>query len=153
MLAKWNDHVVCYSCARKELRRREAAANQLQAASASSAASTSSAAAAVVRQPPPPSVKHLKKKRYVKARNRKTRKALTEAERGRYREKRKLKHDAWLETHTPQERIHRVLQCNTCGVVRHRDQHSCDNMLLLVLYALIKGDFTARPPYLDRATQ
>ena len=81
------------------------------------------------------------------------RQKLTFLERKRYREKRKKKHDAWLEKHTPQERIHRVLQCNTCGVVRHRDQHSCDNMLLLVLYALIKGEFTARPPYLARAKQ
>lgn len=76
------------------------------------------------------------------------RQALTERERIRYRKKRKQKRAEWRAYAETQKTLWRVRQCNTCGAMRHRDQHSCDNMMLFVLYALVMGSLRCRPPYL-----
>ena len=84
------------------------------------------------------------------------RNSLTQQERTRYRARRAEKRAEWRENNPQYANkpapalLHRVQQCNTCGVVRHRDRLSCDNMMLFVLYALVMGSFSARPPYMNR---
>ena len=78
------------------------------------------------------------------------RRMLTWKERRRYRKKRAEKRAAWRRSHEGEQLLWRVRQCNTCGAVRHRDQHSCDNMMLFVLYAIVAGSLRSRPPYLER---
>ena len=46
--------------------------------------------------------------------------------------------------------VHRVVECRCCGTRRQRDDHACDNLLLLALYMLAFG-FDARPAHLPKA--
>ena len=46
-----------------------------------------------------------------------------------------------------QKHVHRVVECQCCGTRRQRDDHACDNLMLLALYMLAFG-FDARPAHL-----